>query len=105
MANIDYRKYYEDYYGINIQDGFVIHHIDGNRNNNRIDNLLMLPNELHARYHFYKNHFIYMNFELQLFGKKESAWLRGYADIIEECEKYLSMKYEQDLKIHQGSKK
>lgn len=34
-----------------IPKGFDIHHIDGNHNNNNIENLLMLPREIHSRYH------------------------------------------------------
>lgn len=49
--NFDYRKYYAEYYGIEIPDGFDIHHIDGDRENNNIDNLIMLPSKLHHKYH------------------------------------------------------
>lgn len=47
----NYRKYYAEYYGIDIPEEFDIHHIDGNRNNNSIDNLIMLPSKLHRKYH------------------------------------------------------
>jgi len=33
---------------------FSVHHIDGNRENNSIDNLVMLPQRLHNKYHFLK---------------------------------------------------
>jgi hypothetical protein len=33
---------------------YHIHHIDENRNNNIIQNLVMLPKKLHHQYHFYK---------------------------------------------------
>jgi len=36
-----------------IPDNFDIHHIDGNRNNNLIDNLVCLPVKLHSDYHKY----------------------------------------------------
>ena len=32
---------------------YSIHHIDGNRQNNDISNLVMLPKALHCKYHFY----------------------------------------------------
>lgn len=52
MANKEnYRKIYEDYFGIEIPESFDIHHIDCNHSNNEIDNLIMLPKELHQRYH------------------------------------------------------
>ncbi len=78
MANQKYAKYYEKYFGIEIPDGFVIHHIDSNRQNNHIDNLLMIPNELHNRYHC-KN--------------ASSAWaFKGYGEVMEECKKYILLK-------------
>ena len=48
----DYRKLYADYYGISWDPAkFEVHHIDGNRQNNDIDNLILLPKELHQRLH------------------------------------------------------
>ncbi len=48
----DYRKYYKDYYDIDF-DGkeFEVHHIDFDRENNDIRNLILLPKGLHERYH------------------------------------------------------
>lgn len=48
----DYKKIYADYYGI-IWDSaeFEIHHIDRNRENNDIRNLVLLPKKLHKEYH------------------------------------------------------
>lgn len=48
---VNYRKLYEDYYNISIPDRYDIHHIDRDRGNNEIDNLILLPKELHNRYH------------------------------------------------------
>ena len=48
---VNYRKYYEKCLDIKIPKGFVIHHIDFDRNNNDISNLLMLPKDLHEEYH------------------------------------------------------
>lgn len=53
----DYRKLYKEYYGIEFGKEFAIHHIDGNRNNNEISNLLLLPLSLHSKYHAYKFEF------------------------------------------------
>lgn len=49
--NISYRKIYEDYFRIKIPAGYDIHHIDRNRGNNDIKNLILLPKELHQRLH------------------------------------------------------
>lgn len=47
----NYRKIYEEKCGIKIPDGYDIHHIDFDRNNNDITNLVMLPKKLHQEYH------------------------------------------------------
>lgn len=47
----NYRKIYEEALGIKIPEGHEIHHIDFDRNNNTIKNLISLPKELHQRYH------------------------------------------------------
>lgn len=47
----DYRKIYEDKCHIKIPKGYEIHHIDFDRNNNDIRNLVMLPKEAHQQYH------------------------------------------------------
>lgn len=52
---MDYRKLYEAHYGIKILPGFEIHHIDQNRNNNNIKNLLLLPKRLHSQLHWVNN--------------------------------------------------
>ena len=48
---VDYRKFYAQYYGIEVGKEFDIHHIDFDRSNNDPSNLLMLPKNLHKRYH------------------------------------------------------
>ena len=49
---IDYRKYYSNYYGITWDHKkFDVHHIDGNRENNDIMNLILLPKKVHQRLH------------------------------------------------------
>lgn len=47
----DYRSIYKDYYKIEFDKSFAVHHIDFDRNNNDIDNLLLLPRGLHSKYH------------------------------------------------------
>lgn len=50
----DYCLKYKRYYGIDFDENFVVHHIDENRNNNDISNLLLLPTDVHSKYHNYK---------------------------------------------------
>lgn len=54
---IDYRKIYKNHYNIEFGKEYVVHHIDENRDNNEISNLLLLPLELHSKYHTCKNYF------------------------------------------------
>ena len=48
----DYRKIYADYFGIKWDRKiFEVHHLDRNRENNDINNLVLLPKKLHKEYH------------------------------------------------------
>ena len=47
----NYREKYKRYYDIDFGKEYDIHHIDFNRSNNDISNLLLLPNKLHHQYH------------------------------------------------------
>jgi hypothetical protein len=47
----NYRLLYEKVLDIKIPKGYVIHHIDLNRENNNFKNLVMLPQDLHTKYH------------------------------------------------------
>lgn len=49
---MNYRKLYESHYGISIPSDFHIHHMDRNRKNNAISNLLLLPGDIHSKLHF-----------------------------------------------------
>lgn len=62
----DYNKLYKNYYNIGFGEEYVIHHIDENRKNNNISNLILLPRELHAEYHTCGSRHI---FELEIYGK------------------------------------
>ena len=46
-----YRQEFEEAYDILIPEGYEIHHIDRNHDNNELSNLMILPKELHEHYH------------------------------------------------------
>ena len=52
---MNYRKLYAKHYGIKIPPEYDIHHIDFDRNNNNIENLLLLPKKLHRKLHHVRN--------------------------------------------------
>lgn len=47
----NYRQYYKEYYGIDFGKEFAVHHIDMNRDNNEISNLLLIPSSTHNKFH------------------------------------------------------
>ena len=48
---VNYRKLYEKHYKIKTPKDWDIHHIDGNRENNKIKNLIAIPKEFHRALH------------------------------------------------------
>ena len=46
-----YRTVFKKHYGIDFSREYDIHHIDLNHNKNDINNLMLLPKELHSEYH------------------------------------------------------
>lgn len=52
---MDYRKIYQEHYRITIPDGFEIHHINKDREDNRIENLMLLPARVHRDLHIIDN--------------------------------------------------
>lgn len=42
---------WEQYTGIPVEPGFVVHHLDGNKANNEIDNLCLMTFGAHSSYH------------------------------------------------------
>lgn len=51
MAKVNYRKVYEELTKTKIPKGFEVHHIDFDRNNNDINNLVAIPKGIHKLYH------------------------------------------------------
>lgn len=50
---MNYRMKYKKFYNVDFGSELEVHHIDENRDNNDIDNLILLPQKLHNLYHEY----------------------------------------------------
>lgn len=92
----DYIKLYAKTYGITWDHKkFEVHHIDGNRKNNDIWNLLLLPKELHQRLH-QSGWFDLERYEEQLlkFGLSDQNFddLQSRIDTLEECRKWATLR-------------
>lgn len=93
---MDYRALYEQVYGITIPDGFDIHHIDFNHDNNNPNNLVMLPRELHKKLHYYHTEFSHVktNYtldDINIYSGHCDNYsyfmiiLSDYTDILDQC--------------------
>ena len=93
---MNYRKIYSDYFGIKIGSEYAIHHIDGNRSNNKIYNLLLLPKRLHSQYHFYKSIIDSWNKSTDLNDIYGNTYLLNafekFSKVCYECFKYYRIK-------------
>ena len=49
----NYREKYLEYFGLENDENFQVHHLDLNRDNNSIYNLVLLPKKVHKRFHFF----------------------------------------------------
>lgn len=110
----DYRKKFKRYYDIDFSNQYVIHHIDLNHSNNDISNLMILPKELHNRYHFYLNATLKCNddkfkreisFDIRPTGCRigytsyEIDMFNGLINTIDECNMWYDYKMYLDGKL------
>lgn len=105
----NYRKKYKLYYEIEFGKKYVVHHIDENRANNSIDNLLLLPNVLHGKYHQYKREaemqLLYLhNIDLRepsiCLAEDSYRTIKKYIKVCKECQKWIAYKQNLDYKIY-----
>lgn len=97
---MNYIKFYETETGKRVPMGFDVHHIDQNRLNNEIKNLVALPKELHQSYH--KNIFSSFKGDTGIINNLKGSFERGtayngnilgtlteFVSIFNECKKYI----------------
>lgn len=106
----NYRLKYKRYYGIEFGKEFDIHHIDFNHLNNDINNLLLLPKELHSKYHLLINELggtekglIKVNVQINLLISNFAApLLEHLGSTLQEINKWVI--YKQQLEIQKQIK-
>lgn len=105
---MNYRERYKKHYKINFGKEYDIHHIDFDRNNNSISNLLLLPKTLHLKYHAYKKEYdIVISSGLSLKLNYNSTMQRNLQlycqekllDIVSEIQDWIMMKFFEDKGI------
>lgn len=92
-----YRKYYEQYLQIKLDRKFVVHHIDSNRSNNDILNLVAIPTKLHVNYHQTKFKFdeavLEITNSMYFYGIHKAKFnkiINEFIDIKNELSKYIA---------------
>ena len=106
----DYRRIYKEHYGIEFGKEMAVHHIDFDRSNNDISNLILLPRALHQRYHLYLNGVIGNAAKPQIWfkykldtggspdcGQHELNVMKGYLETMEECMTWIRYKRDMDM--------
>lgn len=101
----DYRKIYKRHYGIDFGKEYHVHHIDGNRSNNDIDNLVLLPGKLHNKYHFQQQIVESQTFSTRITGNALQGQgyymccLEEFLETLKECNKWYDFKMHLEGKI------
>ena len=86
----DYRSMYKKYFNIDFGKDFEVHHIDFNRANNDINNLVLLPKKLHKRCHFYYGRIYNRTFDFSI----TTTLNRGNDYLYHEIDEFLNILYE-----------
>lgn len=89
----DYRKLFKESYNINFNKNYEIHHIDLNHENNSIDNLMILPKNLHSQYHYLLNAVGNMDdvFIVTFYSKIHGSCINGDNYNLSMCEELIKV--------------
>ena len=101
-----YREYYKSYYNIDFGADIVIHHIDFDRDNNDIKNLLAMPRALHSKYHECLNQLENSGAEIKDIKLSDRScvtyhdlyYIEQYIDVVKEVLIWVNKKEIMDLK-------
>jgi len=96
---MNYRKFYQEELGIILDKSYHVHHIDGNRQNNDIVNLVALPKKLHLKYHNQKAKYDFVvssinecSYFFKCEYKKYFSAIELFMDVKNEVAKYISIR-------------
>ena len=98
MKDKNYRKKYKRHYNIDFDSSYAIHHIDGNHENNDINNLVLLPAKLHSKYHFQKQIIDAQKIPTMISGNSASSetyylnCIEEFIETLKECNKWYDYK-------------
>lgn len=99
----NYRRFYKEYYGIDFDSEYEIHHIDFDKENNDINNLLLLPRKLHRQYHFVLNACGAVNgkvnMDFQVYGESHGynyKMMENLCEIMKEIDQWVLKKEHMD---------
>lgn len=108
---MSYREKYKDYFKIQFGKEYDIHHIDFSHENNDIENLLLLPNDLHQRLHKVKTDYgIFLDKKMNVFSDIKDQLscsiiakaMQEISKIYDEIQIWVSMKEHEVKGIYQG---
>ena len=80
------RDFYSEETGKELLSTFHVHHIDGDRTNDEIINLVALPEKLHGKYHARIPPDVSIDFKLKAINESGSAFLGWYVQELERFE-------------------
>lgn len=92
---MNYRKFYEEQTKTKLPKHFDVHHIDHDRTNNSIENLIAIPKNIHQKYHWYFNQISGFETKEIVINVNPHSYLsimnnlNKYCEIMEEMHKFL----------------
>lgn len=101
VTKMDYKKYYKDITGEKIPNGFDIHHLNLDHNENRFGNLVAIPKDLHQKYHnclpmiekaFQRGLIVYPANDINISGALVFDTLQEWLNLSREINKYIRLR-------------
>lgn len=101
-----YREKYKRHYGIEFGKNYVIHHIDEDRTNNDISNLILLPHVLHSKYHHCKTMMLFqmqngfafnLSYSASCVRSLQFSHLDEFREVLKEIQVWIERKHLADM--------